>query len=418
MVHKRLALLLVVCCLVSFGGFSVGKAQDDHITTIALVNGILIDGTGADPVPDAVIVIQAGRIVAVGARADVEIPADAQIIDVSGGTMLPGFFNTHVHDGYNQTYLTSWLQAGVTTVRDMGIHDVSEWPDDQLPPLPDEADPFRAMLIKGFAIRDLTHQDTRYARLVAAGPFLNVPGGYGGTVYEAESPEEVQTAVNDLLDLGADLIKTALDDGLVIGQQLPIYSPETFSVLVEAAHERGVPVAVHIMRSEPLLMAIEADVDEIEHMAVDALPDDVIQQAVEHDVYWVPTLELWKGVSEEYGANFREITLDNVARFTAAGGKIALGTDFHGYFTPFEEGMPITEINLMHEAGMTPMEIIKAATLHAAEVCQLDSDLGTLEVGKIADVLVIDGDPLADLQMLLNVRWVLRDGVVVREPAS
>lgn len=417
-ISKSLFVLWGVSFSVFLGGVSFGRAQDDGSTAIALVNGTLIDGTGADPVPDAVIVIQEGRIVAVGSAAGVEIPAEAQIIDVGGATMLPGFFNTHVHDSYSQDYLTSWVQAGVTTVRDMGIHESLDWPDDQLPSLPDETDPLRAALIKGFAIRDLTRQDPHYARLVAAGPFLNVPGGYGGTVYPAETPEEVQAAVNDLLDLGADLIKTALDDGRVIRQQLPIYSPGAFSALVAAAHERGAPVAVHIMRSDQLLMAIGAGVDEIEHMAVDTLPDEVIQQAVAHDVFWVPTLELWNGVSEAHGVGFRQATLDNLGRFLAAGGKVALGTDFHGYFTPFEEGMPITEINLMHEAGMTPMQIVVAATLHAAQVCQLDADLGTLEVGKIADVLIVDGDPLTDLQTLLNVRWVLRDGVIVREPES
>ncbi len=190
---------------------------------------------------------------------------------------------------------------------------------------------------------------------------------------------------------------------------------EEFAALVDTAHENGLRVQLHIMKSDELPWAIDAGVDEIVHMAVNSLSDDLIAQTVEHGVYWVPTLELWKGVSEAHGANFRQITVDNVQRFVEAGGQIALGTDFHGYFTPFDEGMPITEIELMQEAGMTPMQIIVAATHNAAVVCDLDADLGTLETGKIADILVVNGDPLADLQTLLNVRLVLKDGVIVRD---
>ncbi len=415
---KTLAAVFVVVLIVAWGGTTLGRAQDSTTPILALVNGTLIDGTGADPVPDAVIIIQGDRIAAVGSRTATEIPAGAQIVDVGGATMLPGFFNVHVHDGYRQDYLTGWVQAGVTTVRDMGIPGMPAWPEDQLPALSDVSDRQRAAVIKGFTIRDVTLVEPSYARLVAAGPFLNVAGGYGSTVYPADTPEEVRSAVNDLVDLGADLIKTALDNGQVIGRNLPVYTPDAFGTLVEVAHDRGVPVSVHIMRSDQLPMAIDAGVDTIEHMAINPLPDEVIRQAVEHGVYWVPTLELWAGVSQAHQVDFREQALDNLSRFLEAGGKVALGTDFHGYYTPFDEGMPITEITLMHEAGMTPMQIIVAATLHSAEVCQLETDLGTLEAGKIADVLIVDGDPLADLHTLLNVRWVLRDGVIVRGPVQ
>ena len=410
-IKRGLGVILVFSIL---GSVSPGITQDND--TIALINGMLIDGTGSDPVPDAAIVIQEGRITAIGPRDQVKIPSNTLIIDVGGATILPGFFNTHVHDGYDQQYLTSWVQAGVTTVRDLGVHESLAWPDDQLPPLPEESDPLRALLIKAFAIRDLTRDDPSYARLVAVGPFVNLPGGYGGVVYPAESPEGVRQAVDDVMSLGADSIKTALDDGRVIQQQYPVFSSEEFIALVEAAHAHGVPVSLHIMRSEPLPMAIEAGVDEIVHMAVDPLSDDLIAQIVQHGVYWGPTLELWNGVSNAHHVPYGKTALDNLSRFVEAGGKVVLGSDFHGYFTPFDEGMPITEITLMREAGMSPMQIIVASTLHAAEVCQLDDDLGTLETGKIADVLVVDGNPLEDLQVLLNVQWVLRDGVIVREP--
>jgi imidazolonepropionase-like amidohydrolase len=95
---------------------------------------------------------------------------------------------------------------------------------------------------------------------------------------------------------------------------------------------------------------------------------------------------------------------------------VALGTDFEGYHTPFQLGMPTKEIAWMSEAGMTPMQIIVAATKNAAHVSHVEKDLGTLEVGKIADVLIVDGDPLQNLQALSNVQYVIHNGEVIREP--
>jgi imidazolonepropionase-like amidohydrolase len=109
------------------------------------------------------------------------------------------------------------------------------------------------------------------------------------------------------------------------------------------------------------------------------------------------------------GAKFR------LSRFVKAGGKVALGTDYAGYNAVFDLGMPVTEIELLREAGMTPMQIIVAATSNAARVCNLDHELGTLAPGKIADVLIVDGDPLADLGSLTRVRMVIHNGVIIRK---
>ena len=130
---------------------------------------------------------------------------------------------------------------------------------------------------------------------------------------------------------------------------------------------------------------------------------------------WVPTLELWQGVSRCYGLSWSTVAASNLRRFVEAGGVVALGTDFAGYSTPFDLGMPITEIQLMREAGMTAMQIVEAATRNAAVVCGLGDSLGTIEPGKIADLLVLAGDPLADLDVLTSVVMVIRDGVVIRD---
>jgi imidazolonepropionase-like amidohydrolase len=145
-------------------------------------------------------------------------------------------------------------------------------------------------------------------------------------------------------------------------------------------------------------------------MVTDDLPDEVIQGMVASGTCWVPTLELWHNVGPEPGA----VAISNLRRFVAAGGAVALGTDYAGYDRPFELGMPISEIEWMLEAGMTPMQAIVAATRNAARVCNRGGDLGTVEAGRIADLLVIEGDPLQDIRALLDVRMVIHNGVKIR----
>ncbi|MFN2284643.1 MAG: amidohydrolase family protein, partial [Anaerolineae bacterium] len=146
--------------------------------------------------------------------------------------------------------------------------------------------------------------------------------------------------------------------------------------------------------------------------------DALIAHLVEQDVYVVPTLT----VLEAYGA--LSGAQSNLRRFVDAGVPIALGNDYtripQNNFDHFDLGMPMHEIQRMSEAGMTPMQIIVAATHNAAHVCGLENDLGTLEAGKAADVLVVDGDPLQDLQALENIRLVIHNGVIIRDerPAS
>jgi imidazolonepropionase-like amidohydrolase len=132
---------------------------------------------------------------------------------------------------------------------------------------------------------------------------------------------------------------------------------------------------------------------------------------VNQGVYWVPTLELWHGVGHGLG----DVAINNLHRFVKAGGLVALGTDFDGYNCPFDLGMPIREIRWMKQAGMTPMQIIVAATKNAARVCNLRDSIGTLEKGKIADLLIVKGNPLENLEALLNPRMVIHGGQIIRD---
>jgi imidazolonepropionase-like amidohydrolase len=359
---------------------------------VALVNGTLIDGTGAEPLRDAAIIIHKEHIVAVGARAQVKIPEGANIIDVQGATILPGLINAHVHQGYSERNLKAWAQAGVTTVRDLGTS-----PADDL-----------------FARRDALLKDNSNARLVTAGPLMTVPDGYpmvpwGMAGLTVTSPQDAASKVNQLLDSGADVIKIAMESGGSFRKDIPMLSAQEAKAIVQAAHQRGDWVSAYVLRTQDLERALDADVDDIAHMVEDPLTDPLIQRMVKDDVYWVPTLELWQRVGQ---TDKRSVA--NLSRFVKARGKVALGTDYAGYAAEFDLGLPVTEIELMQQAGMTPMQIMVAATQNAARVCNLDHELGTLEPGKLADVLVVNGDPLQDLGALAQVRLVFHNGVMIR----
>ena len=369
-------------------------------TTLALFNGTLIDGTGADAVRDGAVVMRGGRIMAAGPRAQVEIPDNADTINIHGGTILPGFINAHVHAAYSEKTLKAWARGGVTTVRDLGAFI-----------------PYTAEL---FETRNALRAIPKCARLIAVGSFLNAEGGYpivywGGHAVTVTSPEEARQAVNKLIDAGADVIKTAMESGYSFGQSgWPLLSPEAATALVEAAHERGKPVTAHVTSARDLKRALDAGVDEIAHMVVDMLSDKLVSQMIETGTRWVPTIELWQGVSRNYPVSYGTMAIKNLASFVEAGGEVALGTDYAGApNVNFDLGMPIHEIEWMQEAGMTPMQIIVAATRNSARSCDLESELGTLEAGKLADVLVVDGDPLADVKTLTNPRLVLREGKLI-----
>jgi imidazolonepropionase-like amidohydrolase len=195
----------------------------------------------------------------------------------------------------------------------------------------------------------------------------------------------------------------------MFGQAIPVMSLGEATMLVRVAHGRDTVVSAHITSTVDLDLALDAGVDDLAHMAVDRLlTNDEIQRIVGDEVSWVPTLELWLCNGQ------RAMAVANLRRFVAGGGLVALGTDFEGYTCNWDLGMPMTEIHLMDQAGMTPMQIIVAATSNAARVSNIEHDLGTLEPGKIADLFVVEGDPLSDLDVLQEVRLVIHDGTIIR----
>jgi imidazolonepropionase-like amidohydrolase len=364
---------------------------------LALVNGSLIDGTGAPPLADAAVIVRGDRIVDVGHRTAVSIPADARILDVTGGVILPGFINAHVHDAFDAPRLRTWAQAGVTTVRDMEILSAGS-----------------GVLASQMELRRSTLSVSENARLLSVGYIITVPGGYGRTY--VSSAEEARRRVQEHLDLGVDVIKFSLETGYANLHDLPLLTPEEVAAIVAATHERGRRVTAHVTQARFLREIVEAGADEAAHMPYDALSDELVQRMVAAGFVVVPTLT----VLEAYGA--LPGTSRNLGRFVAAGGQVALGNDYTSVpqngFDHFEIGMPMHEIRRMHEAGMTPMQIVVAATRTAARTCGLEGTLGTIGPGKIADILVVNGDPLSDLEALTRVRLVVHDGVVIRSAGS
>ncbi len=362
-------------------------------TTLALVHGTLVDGTGSDPVPDAALVISQGTIQAAGPAASTAIPPEAQVVDVSGCTLLPGLINAHVHASYNEDVLKAWARAGVTTVRDLG------------------ADPSRPL----FALRDELNRNPRCARLVAAGPIVTVPGGYpivpwsGHSALPVESVQDARDKVSQLLDDGAEIVKIAVESGACFHRTIPVLSQDEIAAIVAVAHERGTRTTAHVLTSDDLVRALDGGVDEIAHMVCDQPSDTLLERAVALGILWVPTLELWRCV----GSSTSGRAIGNLRRFVQAGGSVALGTDFAGYTCNFDLGLPVREIEGMLSADMTPMQIIVAATLQGARACNHEHDLGSLQPGKIADVLVVAGDPLQEMAALQDVVLVLRAGVAI-----
>ena len=240
---------------------------------------------------------------------------------------------------------------------------------------------------------------------MAAGPIVSVPDGYPvsywgpGIDLAIASPEDAAKKVSALIEAGADIIKISLETG-------PRLSQEEAEAIVVAAHKRGAPVTAHIGGTSYLAEGLAAGIDDAAHIATDRWPDELLAQMVADDVYLVPTLAVLSRACGQPGD-----CLDNLHRFVEAGGKIALGDDYGNPGTTL--GMPMRELELMQMAGMTPLQIIVAATQNSAHVCNLEKDLGTLEAGKIADVWVVGGDPLQDIHALTQVMLVIHNGVVI-----
>jgi imidazolonepropionase-like amidohydrolase len=369
---------------------------------LVLIGGTVIDGTGALPLTDAVVAIRDGRIATLGPAGTIAIAPGTPRRDLRGKTVLPGFINAHAHtSSLSDEALKVWTRAGITTVRDLsGPRDASIARRNRL----------------------AASGDATFPRLLVAGPMVSVPGGHPIPIYgqsdrvlTVQGPDDARSEISALLDAGVDVIKIAVSGRTDV--DWPELSDDEIRAITATARARNVPIAAHVDRTVALRRAVENGITDAAHMPRDRMPDDLIALMVEREVALAPTIAVYEALAEERGdaATWRRTTLpvmqDNLRRFAAAGGTLALGDDFGN--PRVELGMPMAEIRHWLDAGLTPMQLIVAATHGGAVVCGLEDQLGTIEPGKLADLLVMDGDPLVDIRALERVTFVIRGGEVI-----
>lgn len=380
--------------------------------TLAIKAGLLIDGNGGDPSRDAIVLIEGRRITAVGPAEKVEIPEGAETVDASGRTVMPGLIDCHVHIMTN----SASLEQRLFTPKAVSYFQAAE--------------NLRRMLRAGFTTaRDGGGADAGIRQALEmgliSGPRLVVSGTIGqtGGLLEERYPsgsqivnedswricdgvEDVRKTVRKVLRQGVDFVKIFATGGVGAPQGTPFipeWTPSELAVIVEEASRRGAGVMAHAESAAGIKNALRAGVTSIEHGYV--LDQEAIDLFLETDTFLVPTLHIsshsTSGLSQASKRKKRQLLKAQEGCFRRAceaGVKIALGTDA---FIADMHGTNATELSLMmEEGGLSAMEAIVAGTRNAAECCLLGDQVGALEAGKLADVLLVDGDPLTDIAVL------------------
>lgn len=406
----------------------------------AIVNiGTIVSGDCKSPfVSGDTIVMADGRIESVGTASGPAVESCDVVIDANGATAIPGLIDSHVHITGQQNpnsrieevtqssaeqamvgarYAKKTLMAGFTTVADLGADDEAIF-----------------ALRKAIALGDVPGP-----RIVASGGAISVHGGHGDVngyredvmhVLRPDSvcsgPADCSRAVREQIWKGADVIKITATGGVLsntaagLAQQ---FSQEELNAIVESAHRMGRRVTAHAHGADGIVSFMKAGGDSIEHGTY--LDAEGIAAMKKNGAYLVPTLLAGDFVyrvasspdnflTPAQSAKALEIgpkMLDMARRAHAAGVKIAFGTDTG----VSAHGDNAGEFALLVKAGLTPLEAIQAATVHAADHLQVSAVTGSLTPGKAADIVAVDGDPLKDVTVLTKVRFVMKDGVVHKD---
>jgi imidazolonepropionase-like amidohydrolase len=427
--------VFVVLILTFSLALSVRAAENSPVT--ALVNASLVDLDGQAPIESAVVLVEGDKITAVGDSAGVSVPDNARIIDLKGLWLIPGLLNMHVHLGLklpgkmesklaNETSAElvlrmaasarEILQVGVTTIRSPG----NSWP----PLEPGHEDVgLRSAIRSGQADGP---------RIFSAGEALVITGGHGSAPGRSfnDGPYELIEAARREISAGAEWIKIMVSGGIATeggGIHGALMTPEEISAVVDAAHRFGARVAAHSGSSSATAVAVEAGIDSIEHGYF--LDRAILRKMRQRGTWLVPTIVVSQPATRPF---FEQIgspdwyleRLESVGKehwnalqmAIEEGVNIALGTDQLPHEPNDGTSATAREAQYYVEAGMTPLQALRSATIESARMLGADDMIGSLEAGKYADVVAIGADPAWDIRALGQVRFVMKGGKIYRLP--
>ena len=353
-----------------------------------------------------------------------------EVYDMSGyASVLPGVIDAHVHIvtgdiEYNDRALKSWAQAGVTTVRDLGIgNDKNDHPTEEF-----------------LAYRKTIAADPQSAECLTCGRFVaewhglnHIMSDGAETGCGVKTPEEAAKAVNELIDMGCDGIKTSVGRGM--DGKSPVLSVEKLTAIANTAKARGVWCTAHVLDSDLVPRLLEAGVPEFAHIPVDHIPDALIERMVTQGVVVCPTLctiktprppmpkdaappPMPKNMPPMPKVDLDEqenTVVDNTARFIRKGGMVCVGTDtMRMESQPHVATMPVRELQLLHRAGLSVSQVIDAATMNAAKFCKADDRIGSIAVGKQANIIAVKDTIDETFEALAHVEFVMNMGCVIK----
>jgi len=427
----RHAFLACVACAVPVAFAAAAPAAPGPVTVVKA--GKLVDVAAGRVRNDQLIVIQDGKIVAVGPAGATTVPAGAAVVDLSDKTVLPGLIDTHTHVtgdptsppyyGYGISvpreallgarFARETLLSGVTTIRNVGASGYAD-----------------------VALRDAINAgDVVGPRMLASGPAIGITGGHcDGNLLApefaergegvADGPDAVRAMVRKNVKYGVDVIKYCgtggvFSKGTRVGAQQ--YTPEEVAALVDEAHMHGRKVAVHAHGANGIKVALQAGVDTIEHASlIDQEGLDLAQKNgayLSMDIFnteYTQTEGPKRGELEEFLRKDREVAQaqrDNFRKAVQMGIKLTMGTDTGVH--PHQDAPK--QLAYMVQYGMTPMQAIQAATKVGAEALGIGAEVGQIAPGYSADLVAVRSDPLADIHALDAIEFVMKQGTVYRQ---